>query len=681
MRFPISWIREFVPLPDDTDLLCKGFTFSGTEVDEVIKENGETIFDFGFTVNRPDLMNIFGLAREASSIFGLPRPSFRAKADFSGAPIEKDVSIEVKDPQLCPRYRALLIRGAKVGESPPLIKERLIACGLRPINAVVDATNYVLLEYGHPLHAFDMKFIREKRIVVRRAQKGEKLLMLDGVERKLTEEMLVIADGARPLVVAGVMGGEESGVTLLAKDILLEGAVFNPSSIRRTSKALNVHTDASHRYERGVDFDGPVLALEKAAEIIIAQCGGTLAEGFIDVVDPPPVRESIRFRVKKLNRLLGIEVPEETAVSILRSLGFSLREDGDGGYLAEVPSYRVDVSREIDLVEEVVRIHGLDKLPSNLPINIDAESGRNPSVGMEDEVKIRLASRGLSEAIHMSMTDPALDALFSGGREPVRISNPLSEANSVLRQSLLPNLLMAVKRNSSYGRKGIGLFEAGHVYAKDGNGGVKEEGRLAVVFSEDEPSRIPNLPPSRDILALKGVIGFLFGSFNIPVEFRQAGPGDGIYSADHYLEVAAGGKRAGFIAYLEPLRLQELEIRCRIAAAELDISVFSEAKLPVFQAFSRFPASRRDLSLIVPSATKWSEIVGAIADMKLENLSRTELVEIYEDAKIGEGRKSVTLSLCFQSLERTLSDNEVEDNIKRTISSLGVSLGASLRQE
>lgn len=681
MRFPLSWIREFVPLPEDTEILCRGFTFSGTEVDEVIRENGETIFDFGFTVNRPDLMNIFGLAREASSIFGLPRPRYGAKAVFSGEPIENSVSIEVRDPELCPRYRALLIRGAKVGESDPLVKQRLASCGLRPINAVVDATNYVLLEYGHPLHAFDMKFIREKKIVVRRAQKGEKLLMLDGVERKLAEEMLVIADGSRPLVVAGVMGGEESGVTLMTRDILLEGAVFNASSIRRTSKTLNVHTDASHRYERGVDFDGPVLALERAAEMIIERCGGTLAAGCIDVAPSPPESKPVRFRTRRLSRLLGIDIPEEKAVSILQGLGFSLDRDGEGEYLVGVPSYRVDVSREIDLVEEVVRIHGLEKLPSRLPAGIDEESGRNPAVAVEDEVKARLASAGLYEAIHMSMTDPALDVMFSGGPEPVRISNPLSEANSVLRRSLLPNLLLSVKRNSSYGRRGIGMFESGHVYAKDGSGGVREEARLAVIFSDEESSRAPGRQSPRDILAMKGVIESLFGSFNIPLEFAPAEPANDIYSRGHYLEYAAAGKRAGFLAYLEPLRLQELEIRNRVAVAELDLSAFSAAKPPAFKPFSRFPASRRDLSLIVPSSTNWGRIVDAVRALKLENLSRIDLVEVYEDAKIGEGRKSVTLSLCFQSLERTLSDNEIEENMKRTITSLGVTLGASLRQE
>lgn len=681
MRFPVSWIRQFVPVTDDIEKLSTGFTFSGTEVDEVIEEDGETIFDFGFTVNRPDLMNVFGLAREASAIFGLPRPTYGASPVYSGEPIGKSVSIEIADPDLCPRYRALLIRGVKVGESSPSVKKRLLACGLRPINAVVDATNYVLMEYGHPLHAFDMKYIRDNRIVVRRASRGEKLHMLDGVERNLSGEMLVIADGSRPIVVAGVMGGEEAGVTFLTRDILLEGAVFDPASIRRTSKALNVHTDASHRYERGVDFDGPVLALEKVAEMILETCGGKLAEGCIDLLPSPRRREKILFRTARVKKILGIEVPENEAVSILESLGFVPEKSGEGVYSVETPTFRVDISREIDLIEEVVRIHGLDKLPSNLPVNIDPESGRNPVVAVEDDVKARLASKGLSEAIHLSMTDPAIDSLFSTGPEPVRIGNPLSEANSVLRRSLLPNLLMAVRRNSSYGQKGLSLFEAGHVYTALEQGGVKEEGRVAVILSEGDASRSFHQPPPRDILALKGTVEFLFDSFGIAVEFVKESPPVDIYSEGHYLEVLTGGKRAGFVAYLDPVRLQELDIRNRVCAAEIDMAPFMDARLPSFKPFSRFPASRRDISVIVPASTSWESVRKVVEDGEIESLSRTELVEIYEDRKIGEGMKSVTLSLFFQSMTRTLSDAEVEDSIKMIISALSEKLGASLRQE
>ncbi|HNQ77727.1 MAG TPA: phenylalanine--tRNA ligase subunit beta [Acidobacteriota bacterium] len=681
MRFPLSWIRQFVPIPEDIEKLSRGFTFSGTEVDEAIEEDGDTIFDFGFTVNRPDLMNVFGLAREASSIFGLPRPAYGASPVHSGEPIGKSLSIEIADPALCPRYRALLIRGAKVGESTPAMKKRLLACGLRPINAVVDATNYVLLEYGHPLHAFDMKFIKGNRIVVRRALPGEKLLMLDGVERKLGEEMLVIADGSRPLVVAGVMGGEEAGVTFLTRDILLEGAVFDPSSIRRTSKALNVHTDASHRYERGVDFDGPVLALEKAAEMITELCGGKLAEGCIDVVPSPPRREKIVLRTARLKKILGIDVPEKDAVSILESLGFTLEKQGEGLYQVQSPSFRVDVSREIDLIEEVTRIHGLDKLPSNLPVNIDAESGRNPAVAIEDEVKARLASKGLSEAIHLSMTDPETNSLFSDGPGTVKISNPLSEASSVLRRSLLPNLLTTVKRNLSYGRRGLSLFEAGRVYTARGPGAVTEEPRLALIFSEDESSRSFNQPPSRDLFALKGVLEFLFGSFGIDAEFVKSTPPMKVFSEDHFLEIIVGGKKAGFLAYLDPASLHAMDIRNRVSAAELDTGSFHGAKLPQFKPFSRFPASKRDISLVVPSSTSWESVRKTAEGQGIETLSRVELIEIYEDMKIGEGMKSVTLSLFFKANDRTLSDKEVETNMAVVISALRDRLGALIRQE
>jgi phenylalanyl-tRNA synthetase beta chain len=681
MRFPISWVKEFVPLPSDIELLSRGFTFSGTEVDEIFQENGESIFDFGFTVNRPDLMNIFGLAREASAIFGLPSPLYTAKALASGDSIERNISIEIMDPALCPRYRALLIKGVKVGESPHKINNRLTACGLRPVNSVVDATNYALLEYGHTLHAFDMRHIKQDKIIVRRAAKGEKLLMLDGIERNLTEEMLVIADGVRPLVVAGIMGGEEAGVTFTTKDILLEGAVFDPSSIRRTSKALNIHTDASHRYERGVDYEGPVLALEKAAEIIMESCGGTLARDCIDLMPARQPRSRITFRLKSLGRVLGIAVEEEKAVAILQSLGFSIEKAKDGEFLVDVPSFRVDVHREIDLIEEVIRIYGLDKLPSNLPQGIDIESGRNLRTEVEDEIKLRLSSKGLTEAIHLSMTDPKLDAIFSSGKEPVRISNPLSETNSVLRQSLLPNLLLTVKRNSSYGQKIMGLFEVGHVYLKNGVDSVSEKGRLAVMLYEEDAPKTWNQPPSRDILALKSIVESVYESFHIPCEFKQAGISNGVYSRNHYLQILQGGKDIGFMAYLDPLALQELDVKGRIAVAEMAIDSFFAKKEPAFEPFSRFPVSKRDISVIVPSGKKWGEIEESIKSLNIAELAKVELIEIYSDKKIGDDKKSVTISLAFQSLTRTLSESEAEDKVKNIVTALNESAGAFLRQE
>ncbi|MCX7831111.1 MAG: phenylalanine--tRNA ligase subunit beta, partial [Acidobacteria bacterium] len=362
MRFPLSWIREFTPIPQEIDLLSNGFTFSGTEVEEILEIEGEKVFDFNFTVNRPDLMSIYGLSRESSAIFDLPHPKYAPKPSKSPLRIENEISIEVLDSDLCPRYRALVIKGAKVGKSTPLIQKRLLQCGLRPINAVVDATNYVLLEYGHPLHAFDIKFINDKKVIVRRAKDGEIIKLLDGSEKKLTKDMLVIADSKRALAVAGVMGGEESGVSFLTKDILLEGAVFNPASIRRTSKTLNIHTDASHRFERGCDYNGVIKSLDRVAELILEMCGGQLCENEIDIRKENTKIDKINFRLNQLKRILGIEIPKEKVIEILNKLDFKTQDKGDGILSVEIPTFRVDVEREIDIVEEIIRIYGLDKL-------------------------------------------------------------------------------------------------------------------------------------------------------------------------------------------------------------------------------------------------------------------------------------------------------------------------------
>ena len=351
MKFPLGWIRQHVELPADEESVARAFTRSGTEVEGVETVEGETVFDFNVTVNRPDCMNVFGLAREASALLGKALEAPDARCAESGPPAQDLCSVAVEASDLCPRYLARIITGVKVRPSPPWMQKRLIQCGLRPINGVVDATNFVLLELGHPLHAFDVAKLAGRSIVVRRARPGEKIRTLDGVDRALDPERLVIADAARPVALAGVMGGEDSGVTEGTAEVLLEGAVFDPVNVRRTSKALGIHTDSSHRFERGVDFHGPRQALDRCAKLIQEICGGTLAAGTVEVSVPEPAPVEVRLRPGRLSALLGFEVDPGRARAILESLAFTVAEGGDGVWRVGVPSFRVDVSREADLVE------------------------------------------------------------------------------------------------------------------------------------------------------------------------------------------------------------------------------------------------------------------------------------------------------------------------------------------
>lgn len=699
MRFPITWIGDFVPLPEDIDTLSKGFTFSGTEVEEILESEGEKVFDFNFTVNRPDLMSIYGLARESSAVFDISSPKYSPKPIKSQLKIEDEISIEVLDKDLCPRYRAYVIKGAKVGHSTPLVQKRLIQCGLRPINAVVDATNYVLLEYGHPLHAFDIKFINGRKIIVRRAKEGEKIILLDGSEKKLTKDMLVIADAKRALAVAGVMGGEESGVSFLTRDILLEGAVFNPVSIRRTSKALNLHTDASHRFERGCDYEGVVKALDRVAELILEMCGGQLCENPIDIKTDNKKVDKVELRIPRIQKVLGIEIPKEDIIKILDKLEFKIEEHSKDVLKISIPTFRVDVEREIDIIEEIIRIYGLDKLPISAPKVIDIESGRNESQISESRIRRFLSQKSLFEAVSFSMTDPSIDPLFSSRGEQIKLSNPLSESNSVLRRSLLANLLLNAKKNASYGSRSFGFFEIGKVYfkldkhqaehfnknklqdfhlCKDGSI-IAEEPRIAILLYEEDNLKSFGQFYPKDIFQLKGIVEGLFNSLHKKCSFVEQKPFSEIFSEHHFAKVICDGVESGFIAYLEPTKIKNLEINGKVCVAEIDAAPLYKRTDPSFKPFSRYPASRRDLSIIVETEVRWACIEETILKSETENLSRVELIEVYQDEKIGKEKKSLTLALYFQSIEKTLSESEIEKDLNKITETLKSNFNAVLR--
>lgn len=337
MKFPLAWIAEYTELPPDEEAVARAYTLSGSEVEGRDVQEGESVFDFGITVNRPDCMNVYGLAREASVLFGNPLRPVQGECREQGPPIADLTSVSIEAPDLCPRYAARVITGVKVGESPAWMQKRLVQCGLRPINAVVDITNFVLMELGHPLHAFDMDTLAEKRIVVRKAAAGENITTLDGTKRVLDSDKLVIADARKAVGIAGVMGGEDTGVTFATRNVLLEGAVFEPVSIRRTSKALALRTDASHRFERGVDFEGPLPALDRCARLILEICGGVLAKGLLDVCPASPKPAEIILRHSRLASLVGLEIPADRCEGILKALGFAVEATGPGAWRVSPP--------------------------------------------------------------------------------------------------------------------------------------------------------------------------------------------------------------------------------------------------------------------------------------------------------------------------------------------------------
>jgi len=679
MKFPVTWIGEYAKLPGDDDAVARAFTLSGSEVEGRETVEGETVMEFGITVNRPDCMNVYGLAREASVLLGTPLNPIETAVAEAGPATSELTSVAVESPELCPRYRARVITGVKVRMSPSWMQKRLVQCGLRPINAVADVTNFVLMELGHPLHAFDMDTLKEKRIVVRRARAGEKLTTLDGVERTLDPERLVIADAVKPVALAGVMGGDDTGVTFGTTNVLLEGAVFDPVNIRRTSKALGMHTDASHRFERGVDPEGPVAALDRCARLILEICGGKLAAGSVDVYPTPAPPKVITLRHSRLVGLLGMGVAADRCVSILNSLGFTPRAAGDGIWKVTVPSFRVDVSREVDLIEEVVRIHGLEDLRPELPQGVDPVGGRPSELEFEERLRDQLVAAGCVEAIHMSMTDPALEKALGAAVDALPVANPLTPASSVLRTSLLPPLLTAAAKNRSRGARRVALFELGKAYLPASKGLPLEDRRAALILFADSPAKVWGATQGSGFLDLKGKVEAALHRLGLDVTFA---PADGApYAGGLCLEILAAGRGVGRMGTLAPAALDAAGLKTgTVQYAEwslMGLEAFSAQ--PSYQPLSRFPAVVRDFTFLAEKGVPWASLRDKLAGLSLSQLKSIHLVDCYEGEGVPEGRKSWTVSMVFQSPERTLTEEDIAPVAHVVTGALQEAFGAVLR--
>jgi phenylalanyl-tRNA synthetase beta chain len=681
MRFPPSWIREYVKVPADDTALAAAFTLSGSEVEERLKVEGETVFDFGITVNRPDCMNVLGLAREASALFGAPLnpPGISYHAPTAESSVSGRVSVE--SPELCPRYRALLLTGVKPGPSPAWIQKRLVECGQRPINAVVDITNYVLLELGHPLHAFDLDRLAGQKIVVRTAREGESLAMLDGESRELPAGTLVIADAKAPVAVAGVMGGVETGVTFSTRNILLEGAVFDPISIRRTARRLGLHTEASHRFERGVDFHGPVMALDRAASLILENCGGEAAKEVTDVTARTPSQPRITLKGKTLNSVGGFHLPFERAAAILKSLGFSAVPEGEDALEVGVPSFRVDVSREIDLVEEVLRIHGMDAVPSRRPQVVDPVGGRPPALQLEEAARDILSASGFSETIHLTMTDPELEEAAALGGPPVPLDNPMSETASILRATLAGSLLSCAVKNRDRGTQEMSLFEIGFAFSAGSGEGksIVQSRRLALLdFVDDPPTSLHGNKP-HGLLRLKGTLEVLAERLGIcGLSFKKENAP--AFAEGQGLAVLIDGKPIGSAGAISGRLLGRLSLRGHAFVSEIRLDGLEGArKIPRFKPFSRFPSVVRDFSFVVDDHVEWEKIRNLFENLSLPHLVSVNLVDLYKGESVPQGKTSWTVSLVFRSEERTLEEKDLDSIPGRVEGALASEIGATLR--
>jgi len=671
MKVSLNWLTDYVDVSAiPAAELAETFTRIGLCCDAVEETERDVIFDLDVTNNRPDCLGHLGVAREAASALGLtlklPAPTGLPTGKKKASEL---TDVQVLDPVLCPRYTARVITGVTVGPSPAWLVERVEAAGLRSINNVVDVTNYVLMEYSQPLHAFDYDLLRENRIVVRRARPGEEIVSIDGTRCELNREMLIVADAEKPVAVAGIMGGLESEINQKTTTVLLESAQFDPMTTRKTARFLRLMTESSYRFERGVDPVGVDTASLRACQLILETGGGELAEGVVDVWAQSYRPPKVTLRTERCRYLLGLDVDDATQVEILQRLGLSPKLRS-GKITCTIPSHRGDLSREVDLIEEVARLQGYEKIPVRRKV---AHSIVPPAKLERVRRKLRfvLAAAGFSEAVTYTFIDEDEAALF-GFRAPLRVDEKVRRTNGALRPTVLLSLLRACKTNQDVGNDEVNLYELSAVFPPKGE-----------APSEKLPDEHVELGAvtHRGLALLRGTIEAILDRLapaaKLTVE-PAAVPGlaDGAAA-----RVRIDDREAGVVGEVDHVVLDYYGLSRPYAAAAVnfDALLACAGATRSYQPLPRFPAIRRDLSLVVDEGVTWQQLAEVIQSTGERALERVEYAGTYRGQQVSPDKKSVTVSLSYRLPEETLRHEQVDQMVSEVLTALQQRLGAQLR--
>ncbi|MBI4549117.1 MAG: phenylalanine--tRNA ligase subunit beta, partial [Ignavibacteriae bacterium] len=650
----------------------------------------DTVFEIGIAPNRPDAMSHIGIAREVGVFLGrkVTLPAINVKE--SKASIQKFTSIIVKDHTNCPRYTAKVVFNVKIGESPKWMQNILDAVGIRPINNIVDVTNYVLMEIGHPLHAFDYDKLSGKKIIVKRANVGDTFTTLDDKQRILREDTLMICDAERPVAVAGVMGGANTEISATTTNVFLESAYFRPQSIRRTAKYLGLRTEASQRFERGVDSNITRWAVERAAQLMQAFSGGEVLKGAIDVYPRKLTPKKITLRVQKVNEILGTRLQKKTVLSLLCKLEIyptaSSQKKSKDTLTVYVPTFRPDLEREIDLIEEVARLYGYDNIEIKTHSVIRLPE-RTLKYDLTEALTNWLVESGYREVIANSMQDKMTASLASSNI--VEIANPISREMAALRTSLIPGILGIIRHNIFHGSKTLRLFELGKVYFHDATlekrktvDGYFEEERLILAYADIvHPPTWDEKPRFIDIFDVKGELQTLFMKFSLD-KFKFIPYSNTKALTELGLQVEINGEYAGFLGSIRRELLRQYEIEQDVFVTELVVETITRniKEGSTFKALPRYPAVRRDVAFVVDEALLVEVIEQEIRSVSGTLLTDLKLFDVYKGDQIGLGKKSCAFSLEFRSDERTLSDDEVNMSIQNIIDRITIKFDATIRQ-
>ena len=662
---------------------------AGGELSESL-ELHDAVLDIGVTPNRPDCLSMIGVAREVAAITGkkLRYPSAEITEGDEDAAAAASVSIE--DADLCPRYTARIIRDVRIGPSPLWLKNRIESIGLRSINNIVDITNFVMMEMGQPLHAFDYDLLAEGRIVVRRSRSGEVFISLDGKERVLPEDALLICDGEKPVAIGGVMGGINSEVRDDTGTILLESAYFNPSSIRRTSRVMGMGTDAAFRFERGIDPEGAIPALNRAAGLISELAGGVVCRGIIDQRPGDiAVARDIPLRPEKVKEVIGTAVAKDEIISILQGLEMSVDASGDDVLFVTPPSCRVDIVREIDLIEEVARLFGYDRVPATLPlVSVISEGAGEPKRKAEEAIRRIMNGAGYSEVINYSFVNPSsVDEMLLDTRDErrrlVKIKNPLTEEQSVMRTTMIHSLLKNVIKNNDLGQYDLKIFEIGRTYfGVDGEKQPRECNRAAFLITGQRYGQSWHFPEMKaDFYDLKGCVENILNVISVTDVSWRASFSEPFLHPGKSCGIFSGDKRAGFLGEIHPDVLSHMGLAAPITACELDLDVlaFCTASGKAFADIPKFPSSSRDTAFLIRREVEADDLVAAAQKKDEELLEKVEIFDVYEGKNVAEGMKSLGLRFLYRSAEKTLTDDEVNSVHGRIVERIVKASGALIR--
>ena len=699
MKVLYNWLKEFVPLTAAPEDLRTRLSLSGTAVEALEQTVAGPMLDAELTSNRADCLGHYGIAREAAVLYGVPLRTVDPRPKESAEPVSSATRVQIDSPELCARFTARVMHGVRVGPSPDCLRQRLEALGQASINNVVDATNYVMLELGQPMHAYDLDLLAGQRIIARRGRAGEKLRTLDGVERTLTAEMCVIADDSRALGVGGVMGGGDTEIRFASRSILLEAAWFDPVSVRRTSKALGLRTEASMRFERGADIEMAETASRRCAELIQQLAGGELLAGVVDVYPGREPAPKIELTRKEFLRVMGADMPDAQIEATLSGLGFApVRSDaltrGDAqspnaAWKCTRPSWRGDVSREVDLIEEVARVYGVDQFPARLPA-AKLPAARLEYAEADERLREILIGLGYQEIITIPIVDEPSDALFRApGAAPARIANPLAEDASVMRSTGAITMARTLEWNLNHGQRNVRLFEFGKTYGWNGAQPVETRVLTLGATGLAREKSIAETERAYAFADLKGdldQVGHVAGGFS----WSGAGGPEWLNAAHSGLislknadlrwppgHVGHAGRLARRIAdkfklrqdaYLAELQLEPLAEGYRTARAALR-----------YKPLSRFPAVERDFSLVLSDGTTFAAIEESIHSLRIREVSSIDAVDLFRGKSMPEGKFAMLVRVKFESHEGTLTEAQLTEFSSRILAALEQKLGATLR--